>query len=118
MKSKEKNIDTYIKNFPNTTQIILEKIRDTIKNAVPNSIETISYGIPTFKLNGKNLIHFGGFKDHTSLFPGSEAVEVFANELIEYKTSKGTIQFPLDKPVPYDLIAKITEFRVKENFAK
>jgi uncharacterized protein YdhG (YjbR/CyaY superfamily) len=108
-------VESYISDFPEEVQKILEKIRVIIKTVAPASVEVISYGIPTFKLNGKNLIHFGGFKDHTSLFPGSEAIEVFAKELTEYKTSKGTIQFPLDKPVPYNLIDRITEFRVKKN---
>lgn len=115
-----KNVDTidaYIKDFPPEIEMILRKLRSTIKSIAPTATEAISYGIPTFKLNG-NLIHFGGFKDHVSLFPGAEAIEVFAKELSVYKTSKGTIQFPLSKPIPYELVEKITKYRVEKNTSK
>jgi uncharacterized protein YdhG (YjbR/CyaY superfamily) len=108
------NIDDYIANFPDKVQKILVKIRETIHKITPSATEVISYGIPTFKLNGKNLVHFGGFRDHVSFFPTSSPIPVFKKELTEYKVTKGTIQFPLEDEVPYDLIARITKFRVKE----
>lgn len=111
------NIDEYIQQFPKETREILEAMRHTIQKAAPQAREAISYGIPTFKLNG-NLVHFGGFKDHVSFFPGAEAIEVFAKDLKGFQTSKGTIQFPLDKPIPFELIKKITAFRVKQNLKK
>lgn len=110
-------IDDYIKDFPEDVQQLLKTVRETIKKVAPEASEAISYGIPTFKLNG-NLVHFGGFKKHIGFFPGSEAVEVFKDELKSYETSKGTIQFSLDKPLPIALITKIVKFRVKRNLAK
>ena len=110
-------IDEYISQLPKETQVILQKIRQTIKSAAPMATEAISYGIPTFKLNG-NLVHFGGFKNHIGFFPGSNPVEFFKEELKDYKTSKGTIQFPLDKPIPHDLIKKIVKLRVEQNTKK
>lgn len=107
-------IDKYIESFPKETREILSKIRETIREVAPTAQETISYGIPTFDLNNKHLVHFAGFKDHVSFFPTSSPIPVFKNELTSYKTSKGTIQFELDKPIPYSLIKKITEFRVRE----
>ena len=114
---KSKDIDAYIKNFPKDVQLILEKIRTTIKKAAPKAEEAISYGIPTFRLNG-NLVHFGGFKNHIGFFPTSSGVAKFKKELQSYKISKGTIQFSLNNPVPYQLIHKITKFRVSENTKK
>jgi uncharacterized protein YdhG (YjbR/CyaY superfamily) len=92
-------------------------MRTTIKKAAPNAQEAISYGIPTYKLNG-NLVHFGAFKDHISFFPTSSGTAAFKKEISKYKVSKGTIQFPLDKPVPFGLITKIVRFRVRENVKK
>lgn len=112
-----KNIDEYIENFPKSVQEVLYAMRKTIKKAAPEATEAISYGIPTFRLNG-NLVHFGGFADHVSFFPGAKPIEVFAKKLEGYKTSKGTIQFQLDKPIPYELITEITLFCVKENEKK
>ncbi len=112
------NIDDYIKNYPTDIRQKLERIRSVIHKAAPSVTETISYGIPTFKLNGKNLVHFGGFKDHISFFPTSSPIPVFKKELSKYKVSKGTIQLPLNEEVPYDLISKITKFRVKEVISK
>lgn len=111
------NIDEYIQEFPSDVQVLLEKIRKSITKAAPEATEAISYGIPTFKLNG-NLVHFGGFAHHIGFFPGAEAVEVFAKELTAYKTSKGTIQFPLDVPLPLKLVTKIVKFRVEQNKKK
>ncbi len=113
MRDKYDTIDQYIQSFPQEVQKILKKVRKTIKKAAPEANEAISYSIPTFKLHG-NLVHFAAFKNHISFFPTSSGVANFTNELSKYKTSRGTIQFPLDQPIPYDLIAKITKFRVKE----
>ena len=109
-----KTIDEYIAQFPKEIQIKLEQIRQTVKKAAPGATEKISYQIPTFYLNG-NLVHFAGFKDHLSFFPTGEPVEVFKEELKDYKISKGTIQLPLDQPLPLDLITKITMYRVEKN---
>ena len=118
VKSDFKNIDEYISTFPNEIQEILESICKTIKEAAPKATETISYQMPTFKLNGKNLVHFAAFKNHISFFPTPSGVSAFEKNLKSYRTSKGTIQFPLDKPIPYDLIKKIVEFRLWESTSK
>jgi uncharacterized protein YdhG (YjbR/CyaY superfamily) len=112
-----KTIDAYINIYPGEIQDILEKMRATIHKAAPKAEEAVKYGIPTFVLNG-NLVHFGGFKKHIGFFPGPSGVKKFQKQLTKYKTSKGTIQFPLDEPIPYSLVTKITSFRVKENLAK
>ena len=112
-----KNIDEYLSSFSGETRKKLEEIRKTIHETVPEAKEKISYGIPTFTLNG-NLVHFGGFKDHISFFPTSYGVKAFEEELADYETSKGTIKFPLDKPLPIDLIKKITTACVERNLAK
>jgi uncharacterized protein YdhG (YjbR/CyaY superfamily) len=110
-----KSVNEYINQFPeDKLQKILRKMRATIRKIVPKAVETISYGIPTYKLNGKNVVHFGGFRDHVSLFPTSSPIPFFTKELAKYKTSKGTVQFGLDKPIPYPLIVKIVKFRVKQ----
>jgi uncharacterized protein YdhG (YjbR/CyaY superfamily) len=116
-KGQSKNIDEYIKTFPEQVQIILEKMRQTIRKAAPEAEEAISYPIPTFKLNG-NLVHFAAFKNHVSFFPTARGVEAFKKELSRFKGSRGTVQFPLDRPIPYDLVRKITVFRRKENLEK
>lgn len=116
MKSSS-TIDAYIADFPNDVRKLLTQMRTAIGEAAPKATEAISYGIPTFKLNG-NLVHFGGFKNHVSFFPGSSGVAAFKKELKEYVVTKGTIQFPLDKKLPIGLIKKITKYRVKENEAK
>ena len=108
------NIDEYIAGFPETTRDILLKVRATIRNSVPEAEEAISYGIPTFKLKG-NLVHFAGYKNHIGFYPGAAGIETFKEELSEYKLSRGTVQFPIDKPIPFDLITKIVDFRVKQN---
>jgi uncharacterized protein YdhG (YjbR/CyaY superfamily) len=111
------NIDEYIAGFPETTQEILQKVRAIIQNSVPEAEEAISYGIPTFKLKG-NLVHFAGYKNHIGFYPGAAGIETFKEELSEYKLSKGTVQFPIDKPIPFDLISKIVDFRVKQNLSR
>jgi uncharacterized protein YdhG (YjbR/CyaY superfamily) len=105
-------IDEYIALFSDDIQRILKKVRETIRREAPLAQEKISYRMPTF-YQGENLIHFAAMKHHIGLYPGAEAVAVFAPRLTKYKTSKGAIQFPLSEPVPYELIAEITRFRVK-----
>lgn len=111
------NIDQYISKFPNDIQAILEKIRQTIRTAAPNAEETISYQIPTFKLYG-NLVHFAAYTNHIGFYPAPSGIKKFTTELSPYQTAKGSIKFPLSKPIPYELIGKITAFRVEENLAK
>lgn len=108
------SIDEYILQFPPEIQEILEKLRKVIKEAAPEAEEKISYQMPTFVLHG-NLIHFAAFKNHIGLYPTPSGIDNFKNELAEYKGAKGSIQFPLKKPMPYELISKIVKFRVAEN---
>lgn len=114
MKKQYKNIDEYIGTFPPEVQAVLEKVRQTIHDAAPTATEAIAYGIPTFKLNG-NLVHFGGFKNHVGFYPAPKGIEAFKKELAQYLGGKGTIQFPLDKPIPFDLITRIVKLRVTQN---
>src|SRR2546428_5590145 len=102
-KKKFKTIDGYIETFPEDVQSILERIRQTIRKAAPEAEEAISYQIPTFKLNG-NLVHFAAFKNHISFFPTARGVEAFKKELSQFVESKGTVRFPLEKPIPYGLV--------------
>lgn len=115
---KPTNIDEYIADFPKETQLILEKIRTTIKKIVPESEETIGYAMPAFKLNKKPLVYFAGYKNHIGFYATPTGHKEFKKELSIYKQGKGSVQFPLDKPMPYDLITRIVEFRVKENLKK
>ena len=110
-------IDEYISQFPHDVQEILKNIRQIIKEAVPEAREKISYRMPTFDLHG-NLVHFAAFKKHIGLYPTPSGIETFDRELSEYKTSKGGVQFPLEKPIPYELIKKIVQFRAAENIQK
>ena len=114
---KPKNIDEYIGGFPNDVQEILEKIRDTIKKAAPDAKEKISYSMPAFEQNGI-VVYFAAFKNHIGLYALPSGHEEFKEELSKYKSGKGSVQFPLDKPIPYDLITKIVKFRVQENLEK
>ncbi len=109
-----KDIDEYLENFAAPSQKILQDIRETIKKAAPDATEAIKYGIPTFQLNGKNLVHFAAYEHHIGFYPGARAIPEFSEELKSYNTSKGTIQFPIDKPIPLDLITKITKFCVEQ----
>lgn len=111
------SIDEYIAACPKDVQKMLKEIRATIHAAAPEAAEKISYQIPTFYLKG-NLVHFAAFKDHISFFPTSSGIQAFKKELSIYKGAKGTVQFPLDKPLPLKLINKIVKFRVKENLAR
>lgn len=112
-----KNIDEYIAGFPGEVQEILEKLRKTIRDAAPDAEEVINYQIPTFKLNG-NLVHFAAYKKHIGFYPTPSAIEKFKDELSKYEGAKGSVKFPLDQPIPYDLIGKIVSFRVQENLEK
>ena len=116
-KTQPKTIDEYIAGYPKNVQEILEKIRSTIREAAPEAEETINYQIPTFTLKG-NLVHFAAFTKHIGFYPTPSGIEKFKQELSGYESAKGSVQFPLDKPIPYDLISQITKFRVKENLEK
>ena len=121
MKTKQTapgNIDEYIAGFPNNVQEILEKIRMTIRKAAPGAEEKISYRIPGFSLKGSYLIYFAAFKNHIGLYPAPRGIAEFKEALALYQTGKGTMRFPLDKPIPFGLISKIVRFRVKENRAR
>jgi uncharacterized protein YdhG (YjbR/CyaY superfamily) len=111
------SIDDYIASFPSEIQVILEEVRQTIRNAAPEAIETIKYAMPTFVLNG-NLVYFGAFKQHIGFYPVPSGIAAFKKELAQYKMGKGSIQFPFDKPMPLDLITEIVKFRVEENFER
>lgn len=111
------DIDKYISNFPKDIQELLEKVRLTIKKAAPEAKEAIKYGIPTFQLNG-NLVHFAGFDKHIGFYPTPSGIQTFKKELSTYKSAKGSVQFPLNIPLPLELISKIVKFRVKENLGK
>ena len=113
-KKQFKTIDEYIATFPKNVQIILEELRQAIREVAPDAVETISYQMPTFKLNGK-LVYFAAWKNHIGLYGGSSIVKYFKKELDSYEVTKGTIKFPLNKPIPFDLVQKIVKRRVKEN---
>src|SRR5215217_3659765 len=110
-------IDEYIKTFPGSTGDLLEQVRKTIKENAPESAETINYGIPTFTLNG-NLVHFAAYKNHIGFYPTPSGIEAFREELSRFEGAKGSVKFPIDEPIPLDLIRKIVKFRVKENLEK
>lgn len=112
-----RNIDQYIASHPEDVQEILQKIRLTIRDAAPEAQEAISYQMPTFKLNG-NLVHFAAYKNHIGFYPTPAGIEHFKDEISAYKWAKGSVQFPLDQPIPYDLISRIVAFRVRENLEK
>lgn len=112
-------VNEYIASFPEDIQAVLEKMRATIERAVPGAEEIISYNIPAFKLNGRYVIYFAGFKNHVSIYPVSADVrKKFGKKVAPYLSGKGTAKFPLDKPIPFGLITKIVKYKVKENLAK
>src|SRR4030043_1487038 len=111
------SIEAYIATFPEEIQMKLEEVRSTIKSAAPEATEKISYQMPTFFLFG-NLVHFAAFKNHIGLYPAPSGIEAFKHELSKYEGSKGAVRFPLDKPLPLDLISKIVKYRVAENLKK
>ncbi|TKC10861.1 hypothetical protein FA048_11885 [Pedobacter polaris] len=112
------NIDEYISSFPHEVKTILEKVRSTIKKAAPEAEESISYTMPAFKLKGKPLVYFAGYKSHIGFYATPTGHAAFEKDLSVYKQGKGSVQFPLDKPMPLDLIARITKFRVEETIKK
>ena len=112
-----KNVDEYLKAFPADVQVIIEKLRYTIKTAAPKAEEVISYQMPAYKYRGM-LVYFAGWKNHIGFYPTSTGTNAFKKELSVYKGAKGSVQFPLDKAIPFSLISKIVKFRVKENEAK
>jgi uncharacterized protein YdhG (YjbR/CyaY superfamily) len=112
-----RNVDEYIAGFPREVQEILQQIRTTIKQVAPDAEEAIKYGIPTFVLNG-NLVHFAAFKHHVGFYPTPSGIEAFKDELSRYQSAKGSVQFPIDEPMPLRLIEEIVRFRVKEASAK
>ena len=115
MKPDFKSVDEYIKIFPDNIQPILDKVRATIITNAPEAVEGISYGMPAYRTNGKPLVYFAGFKNHIGFYATPAGHSKFAAELSTYRHGKGSVQFPLDKPIPYDLIARMVEFRVNEN---
>jgi len=117
-KTDFRDVDEYIKAFPKDVRDLLEKMRTTIKKAAPGAVEVISYQMPTFKLKGKNLVYFAAFKNHIGFYPVPSGVAAFKEELSPYKQGKGSVQFPFDKPVPYDLVRRIVQFRAKEQQEK
>ncbi len=111
------SIDAYIAGFPKDVQVILAKIRGIVREAAPEAQEAIKYQIPTFVLNG-NLVHFAAFQNHIGFYPTPSGIEQFKDALSAYHSAKGSVQFPLDSPIPYTLIKKIVKFRVNENNTK
>jgi uncharacterized protein YdhG (YjbR/CyaY superfamily) len=112
-----RSIDEYIAGFPASVRKVLEKLRSTIRSAAPSAQETISYQIPAFTLNG-HLVYFAAWKEHIGFYPASTGIKQFKKELSPYEMSKGTIRFPLDEPLPFELISKIVKFRVEQNLAR
>lgn len=110
-------IDQYIAHYSPEIQDILEKIRGVIKVAAPEATEKISYQMPTFVFLG-NLVHFAAYKNHIGLYPAPSGIEAFKQQLSPYKGAKGSISFPLDEPIPYELIGEIVKYRVAENIEK
>ncbi|MBL8182491.1 MAG: DUF1801 domain-containing protein [Blastocatellia bacterium] len=117
MKQAAPDIDAYIAGFPSEVAAKLSELRDLLNRLAPDASESISYAIPTFKLNGP-LVHFAGYKGHIGFYPGAGGIAEFQDALSDYKTSKGTVQFPLDQPLPIKLITKIVKFRIKQNLEK
>lgn len=111
-------IDKYIQNFPDKVQEILFKIRELVKELAPDAEEQIAYGMPAYKTNKKPLIYFGAYKKHIGLYATPEAHNEFKDELSEYKQGKGSVQFPLNRPIPYELIERIIKFKLAENNRK
>ena len=118
LKKRFETIDEYIATFPRNVQDILDELRRIIRESAPKSEETISYGIPTFDLNGKHLVHFAAYKNHIGFYPTSSGITRFKKELSRYELSRGTVRFPINEPIPFDLIRKIVKYRVKENLDK
>jgi len=118
MKLAFQNTDEYIKSFPKEIQVLLKQMRTLIKDNAPDAIESISYGMPAYKTNGKPLVYFAGYKNHIGFYATPTGHKAFAEELSVYKQGKGSVQFPVDQPLPVSLIKRIVLFRVKEDKAK
>lgn len=118
MKEPLKTVDEYIGNFPQETQKILQRIREIIQKTAPESVENIGYGMPAYKLNGKPLVYFAAFKNHIGFYATPNGHAAFSQELSKYKQGKGSVQFPIDQPMPFELIEKIVRFRVGQNLNK
>lgn len=118
MKTDITSVDAYIHSFPKDVQTLLEQVRATIKSSAPTAVESIAYGMPAYKTYGKPLIYFGGFKNHIGFYATPSGHSEFADELSKYIQGKGSVQFPVNQPVPYDLIRRMVVFRVKENDLK
>lgn len=118
MNTNIKTVDDYINRFGKDLQALLTKIRSTIADNAPHAVESISYGMPAYKMNGKPLVYFAAFKNQIGFYATPTGHEAFKKELTPYKQGKGSVQFPLDQPIPYDLIRQIVIFRVKESQAK
>lgn len=117
MNTSIKTVDEFIQNYPPDTQAILQELRRVIHEEAPDATEKIGYGIPTFTLNG-NLVHFSAYEHHIGFYPGAAPIVAFADELKPYETSKGTVRFPIEKPLPMDLIRRIVRYRVEQNLQK
>ena len=115
--AKPKDIDAYIAGYPDEVRELLNEVRATIRRAAPDANEAISYGIPTF-VQGENLVHFAAFRDHIGFYPAPSGINAFSEQLSSYKSAKGSVQFPLDEPMPLKLIGQIVRFRVKEAKAR
>ena len=115
MKGTFKNVDEYIRSFPEDVQVLLNKVRATIQKNAPKAVESISYQMPAYKTNGKPLVYFAGYEKHIGFYATPTGHEQFAAELAKYKQGKGSVQFPLNKPIPFSLIARIVKYRVEEN---
>ncbi len=117
-KSQFKTIDEYIATFPKNVQDVLQELRQVIRETAPKAEETISYGMPAFRLNGRILVYFAAWKNHIGFYPISSTIEAFKKELFTFKQAKGSVQFPLDQPIPFDLVKRMVRYRVKENLDK
>ena len=115
--NKFKTVDQYLSAFPSSTKVLLKKIRETVKEVAPQAEELISYNMPGFRWNGM-LVWYAAYKQHIGFYPTPSAIKTFAQELSQFKTSKGAIQFPIDKPIPASLVKKIVKFRMKQNLDK
>jgi uncharacterized protein YdhG (YjbR/CyaY superfamily) len=117
-RSSARSIDEYIAEFPGETRTVLEELHALIKAAAPEATETISYAIPTFDLHGRHLVHFAGYERHIGFYPGASGIAAFQDELTPFKSAKGSVQFPLGRPLPADLIRRMVAFRVEEENAR
>lgn len=116
-RSTAQTIDEYIAEFPEQTRRALEEVRAAVREIAPDAVETVSYAIPTFDLRGRHLVHFAGYERHVGFYPSPDGIAAFAAELAGFKTAKGSVQFPLDRPLPLDLVRRMTAYRVERVLA-